>query len=367
MKVVRHNIFVLIALIAVTQYACVASSPQKLAEKRLQEKDYRGAIEVYQTVVDSNPKTPEARQAQLSIAVLYVEKMNQPDKGIQIYQDLIATTPDSDEAAQAHWRLGLYAFKSKDYQSAQQSFSTIINQFPTSEFSHNAQLMLAKSYEEVREYQQAVQIYDNVANRHPEGKRATQALVSKARIQAERLRDQNAAKQTYQALVKKYGNIEGTEESVTTAKQELRLMGASIPEPDDQSLTHMERALERQRQRRERDRPRGRIERSPAMGEVPDYSDSGFGVDPEELMRPWKQIILEAGAGGEGLEGAVYHDTVLKIAQLNLDSENYRDAGHSSFMQSDSPNTIKPRLIRIAIFVSPSVIARSACVSRPVK
>ncbi len=325
MKIVRHNIFTLIAVITVIQYACVASSPQKLAEQRLQEKDYRGAIEVYQTVVDSKPETPAARQAQLSIAGLYVEKVNQPEQGLQIYQDLIATTPDSDEAAEAHWRLGLYAFKSKDYQSAQQSFDAIINKFPTSEFSHNAQLMLAKSYEEINEYQKAVQVYDSVANRHPEGKRATQALVNKARIQAERLRDQDAAKQTYQSLVKKYGNIEGTEESVSTAKQELRLMGAIIPEPDDQSLTQVERALERQRQRRERDRPRGRVERSPAMGEEPDYSDSGFGVDPEEIMRPFKAVINEMG--GEGLEGAVYHDTVLKIAQLNLDSENYRNAG----------------------------------------
>ena len=325
MKIVRHNIFTLIAVITVTQYACVASSPQKLAEQRLQEKDYQGAIEVYQTIVDSKPETPEARQAQLSIAGLYVEKMNRPEQGLQIYQDLIATIPDSDEAAVAHWRLGLYAFKSKDYQSAQHSFNTIINQFPTSEFSHNAQLMLAKSYEEVREYRKAVQIYDNVANRHPEGKRATQALVNKARIQAERLRDQDAAKRTYQDLVKKYGNSEGTEESVKAAKQELRLMGATIPEPDDQSLTQVERALERQRQRRERDRPRGRVERSPAMGEVPDYSASGFGVDPEEIMRPFKTVINEMG--GEGLEGAVYHDTVLKIAQLNLDTGNYRNAG----------------------------------------
>ena len=30
---------------------------------------------------------------------------------------------------------------------------------------------------------------------------------------------------------------------------------------------------------------------------------------------------------GEGNEGAVYHDTVLKIAHLNWDTENYRDAG----------------------------------------
>ena len=69
----------------------------------------------------------------------------------------------------------------------------------------------------------------------------------------------------------------------------------------------------------------GGVERSPAMGEVPDYAESGFGVDPEEIMRPFKAVMNELG--GEGLEGAVYHDTVLKIAQLNLDTQNYRDAG----------------------------------------
>ena len=325
MRAARYDIFTLIAVVTMIQCACVASSPQKLAGKNIQEKDYQGAIEVYQTVVDSNPGTPAARQAQLSIAKLYIEKMNQSQQGIQIYKDLIAATPNSDEAAEAHWGLGLQAFKSKNYQSAQQSFGTIINKFPTSAFSDNAQLMLAKSYEEVSEYRKAVEIYDNVANRHPEDKRATQALVNKARIQNERLRDETAAKRTYQSIVKRYENIEGTKESVDTAKQELRLMGASIPKPDDQSLTQVERALERQRERRERDRPRGRIERSPAMGELPDYSDSGFGVDPEEIMRPFKTIIQEMG--GEGIEGTVYHDTVLKIAQLNLDSENYRDAG----------------------------------------
>ena len=325
MKTIRYDIVTLIIVITMTQYACVASSPQRLAGKRLQEKDYQGAIEVYQTIVDSKPETSEARQAQLSIAKLYIEKMDQPQPGVQIYQDLIAAAPDSEEAAEAHWGLGLHAFKSEDYQSAQQSFDIIINQFPTSERSYNAQLMLAKSYEELNQYRKAVEIYGNVANRHPEGKRATQALVNKARIQGERLRDETAAKRTYQSIVKRYGNVEGTEESVSTAKQELRMMGAIIPEPDDQSLNRVERALERQRQRRERDRPRGRVERSPVMGEAPIYSDSGFDVNPEEIMRPFKTIINEMG--GEGTEGAVYHDTVLKIAHLNWDTENYRDAG----------------------------------------
>ncbi|MYE89498.1 tetratricopeptide repeat protein [Candidatus Poribacteria bacterium] len=325
MKTIRYDIVTLIIVIAMIQYACVASSPQRLAGKRLQEKDYQGAIDVYQTVVDSKPETPDARQAQLGIAKIYIENLDQPEQGIQIYQDLIATAHDSDEAAEAHWGLGLYAFKSEDYQSAQQSFDTIVNKFPTSERSYNAQLMLAKSYEEINEYRKAVEIYGNVANRHPEGRRATQALVNKARIQEERLRDETAAKRTYQSIVKRYGNVEGTEESVSAARQELRMMGAIIPEPDDQSLTPLERALERQRQRRERDRPRGGVERSPAMGAAPDYSTSGFDVDPEEIMRPFKTIINEMS--GEGTEGAVYHDTVLKIAHLNWDTENYRNAG----------------------------------------
>ena len=133
------------------------------------------------------------------------------------------------------------------------------------------------------------------ATRRVNGQRRHWSIKPEFRVNV--LRDQNAAKRTYQDLVKKYGNIEGTEESVRTAKQELRLMGASIPEPTDQSLTSLERTLERQRQRRERDRPRSGVERSPAMGEKPDYSASGFGVDPEEIMRP-----LEANhsSGGRG-------------------------------------------------------------------
>ncbi len=44
MQTVRHNTFILIAVIAVSQYTCVASSPQKMAEKCLQDKDYQGAM-----------------------------------------------------------------------------------------------------------------------------------------------------------------------------------------------------------------------------------------------------------------------------------------------------------------------------------
>ena len=330
MKSIRYGIFfLLVAAAAITQYGCVSKSMDTQINQLIQEKDYRGAVDAYQSVIDSNPGTPEAHQAQLGLAKLYIEKMNQPQQGIKVYQDLIAAAPDGEEAAEAHWHLGVHAFKSEDYQSAQQSFDTIVNKFPASERNHNAQLMLAKSYEEASNYEKAAEVYDNVANRHPEGKRATQALASKARIEQEYLQDQNAAKQTYQSLVKQYGATEGTEESVEEAKKALQLMGATIPKPDapdaQELATEFSRRLNYQ-ERRRAERQAAGFESSPAGGLPSDFPDSGFGVNPEELMGPYKQTIMQVGAG-EGLEDAVYYDTVLKIAVMKLQFQEYRDAG----------------------------------------
>ncbi len=325
LKTVRYDIFTFIIVIVMTQYACVVSSPHKLAGKRIQEKDYQGAIEAYQTIVNSKPETPAARQAQLSIAQLYIEETDQPQQGVQIYQDLIAEAPDSEEAAEAHWGLGLHALKSDDYQSAQQSFNTIINNFPLLELSYNAQLMLAKSYHDTKDYQKAAEVYGNVANRYPEGKRATQALVNKARIEQEDLKDIDAAVQTYGFIIKRYGNIGRMWESVSTARFKLRMMDATIPKAEDWSMT----PLEKYKQRRERDHPWGKRERSPTIGEAPDYSESGFGVDPEFVFDPWKHMMLAViySEGAKGKDIPDQHTFVLLYAHDNFDSKNYRDAG----------------------------------------
>ena len=330
MKPIRFGIFfLLIAAVAITQYACISKGMDEQIDQLIQEKDYHGAADAYQAIIDSKPGTSEARQAQLGIAKLYMDKMNRPEQGIKVYQDILAAAPDTDEAAEAHWHLGVHAFKAEDYQSAQQSFDTIVNTFPSSERSHNAQLMLAKSYEEASNYEKAAEVYDHVANRHPEGKRATQALVNKARIEQEYLNNQAAAQQTYQSLVKQYGAAEGTEESVEEAKKALQLMGATIPKPDEPDAQELSSELSRRlnyQERRRAERDAAGFELSPATGIPSGIPDSGFGVNPEELMGPYKQTINQVGAG-EGLEDTVYYDTVLKIAVLKLQFQEYRDAG----------------------------------------
>lgn len=293
------------------------------AEKLEEAKDYRGAIAAYQSIVDTKPGTPEARQAQLAIGKLSIERMNQPAVGVKAYQAVISDAPESDEAAEAHYQLGMHHYRSKDFASAQTAFDEIVNQFPQLELSHNAQLMLAKSYEEARNYEQAVEIFDNFANRNPRSERAAQAIANKARIQREHLKNSEEAKRTYQSLVKRYGKVEGTEKEIEKAKEELTALGASIPTPDDPLATQYGRALAQQEARRERDRPRGGAEKSRAMGSANvQIADSGFGVSASEVMRDFGGQTAIAGD-----EQGSFHDAELMIANFFYGDENYRDAG----------------------------------------
>ena len=314
--------FVAIILMVASQIGCLPGGALSNAEKLAENKDYHGAVEAYQSVVDTQPGTPEALQAQLAIGALSIGQMNRPAEGIKAYEAVIAAAPESDKAAEAYYELGMHYFREKDFKSAQTQFDAIVNKYPQLELSHNAHLMLAKSYEEAKSFEQAAEAFDNFANRNPRSKRAALALENKARIQRQHLKDDEEAKRTNQMLVKRYGKVEGAQESVEKAKQELRDFNATIPEPDDPLATQQGRALAQFEARRERDRPRG-VERSPAMGKVDTtIPDSGFGISAADVMRNF------GGQGGiAGDDQGSYHDAELMIANFFYGDESYRDAG----------------------------------------
>ena len=314
--------FVAILLMVASQVGCLPGGALSNAEKLAENKDYHGAIEAYQSIVDTQPGTSEALQAQLAIGALSIGQMNRPAEGIKAYEAVIAAAPESEQAAEAYYELGMHYFREKDFKSAQTQFDAIVNKYPQLELSHNAHLMLAKSYEEAKSFEQAAEAFDNFANRNPRSKRAALALENKARIQRRHLKDDEEAKRTNQTLVKRYGKVEGAQESVEKAKQELRDFNATIPEPDDPLATQQGRALAQFEARRERDRPRG-VERSPAMGKAEaTIPDSGFGISAADVMRNF------GGQGGiAGDDQGSYHDAELMIANFFYGDESYRDAG----------------------------------------
>ncbi len=321
MKFVNYCLLTAFVIITVAQIGCLSGGALGTAEKLVEVKDYRGATEAYQNVVDTKPGTPDARNAQLAIGKLKIEKMNRPAQGIKAYEVVIAEAPKSDEAAEAHYRLGMHYYREKDYDAAQTQFDMIVNQFPHLELSHNAQLMLAKSFEEGEKFEQAVEVFENYANRNPHSERAVQALVNKARIQRKFLKDDTEAKRTLQFTVKKYSNIDGAESHIDKAKEELTQLNAEIPIPENPEDTQIGRALARQNERRERDRPQG-VEKSPIVKSKVTFKDSGFGISADEVMRNF---------GGQnpiaGDDQGSYYDAELMIAGFFFGDENYRNAG----------------------------------------
>ncbi len=321
MKFVNYCLLTAFVIITVAQIGCLSGGALGTAEKLVEVKDYRGAIETYQSVVDTKPGTPDARKAQLAIGKLNIEKMNRPAQGIKAYEVVIAESPESDEAAEAHYRLGMYNYREKDYDAAQTQFDMIVNQFPHLELSHNAQLMLAKSFEEGEKFEQAVEVFENYANRNPHSERAVQALVNKARIQRKFLKDDTEAKRTLQFTVKKYSNIDGAESHIDKAKDELTQLNAEIPIPENPEDTQIGRALARQNERRERDRPQG-VEKSPIVKSKVTFKDSGFGISADEVMRNFGGQAPIAGD-----DQGSYYDAELMIAGFFFGDENYRNAG----------------------------------------
>ena len=324
MKFAKYVSLFGVMLFSLMQIGCFGGNATGTAEKFVEAKDYRRAVEVYQSIIDTKPDTAEARKAQLAIGKLYVKQMNQSAAGIKMYETLISDAPESEEAAEAHYRLGLhYYHDKKDFDNAQTQFDLIINKFPNLELSHNAQLMLAKSYEEAQNFEKAVEVFDNFAHRNPQSQRAAQALANKARIQRERLKNEEDAKRTYQFLVKKYGKNEEAKPEVEKAKQELHDLNASIPEPEDPEATQEGRAAARREARRELNKPRSGGERSRAVGGADTaVEDSGFGVSPEQLMQQF------GGEGGISTDAeGTYYDAELMIAKFFFGNEEYQKAG----------------------------------------
>ena len=302
-------------------YGCLSTSGGLgQAEKFIAEKDYQGAVDTYNEIIQSQLSSDQGRKAQLGLAKLYIEKMDLPEQGIEIYQNLTEAAPESPEAAEAHYKCGICNYKAEKYGEAAKSFNIVINKFPSLEWANNAQLMLAKSYEKAQNFEKAAEIYDNFANRNPKNERAATALINKARIERNYLKNTEEATNTYQRVVRKYGLLEEASNQLSEATKELEALGAVVPEPDNPLASRAGRALQKQRDRLERDRPRNTSGRSPAMGNVRELvQNSGFGVSAGEVMSTFGSIQTD--------EQGTFYDAMLMIANMIYQEENYRDAG----------------------------------------
>ena len=82
-KSMKYCALIAILLMAASQIGCLSGSALSQADKLAEDKDYYGAIEAYQNIIDMQPGTPDALEAQLAIGKLSINQMNQPSERYQ--------------------------------------------------------------------------------------------------------------------------------------------------------------------------------------------------------------------------------------------------------------------------------------------
>lgn len=309
------SIFVAVVLLG----GCAALTPMNKAKKLEAKEDYPAAISSYQEIIQKDPNSSDAQQAQLAIGKLYLEKLNKPEEGLKAYQQVVTNAPQSEEAAEALYRMGIHYFKAEDYKNAEEMFNRVVNGFPQLSRSQDAQLLLAKTYEKAEQYNQATSVYDSVIQRDPQSKRAAQAMLSKGKLYKDKLEDKDKATETYQQLVKERGSDLEAREMVEAAKKELQEMGAEVPKPVDKLATPEARRAARREAQRERDRPRSSYAQSSSAKKTARRTGaSGFGVDPESIMQS-----MQIPTDSQG----TYYDAMFMVANMKYQEGSIREAG----------------------------------------
>jgi len=332
MRLSRGMVVLGILFVIIISSCSMISSPLKKAEKLTESADiksaqnnkegaiadYKKAIALYEQIVAKSPGTDNALKAQLAMGKIYIDKLEQREKGLEMYQKVIDSAPETELASEAMWRAATNYFKNKEYEQAAPVFNDIVNTFPTTERGKDAQIMLAKSYEEGENYEKAAEVYEQFANRYPDDKHAATALQNRAMILREHLNNEEEAIKADQKLVAKFAKNNQVSKMVTDAKKRLENVGADIPEPEEEMQTQREKAIERQKERRNKNRPDVGI--SPAMKGKTEQSEAGkyFGVDPDDIMRQF-QITADS-------QGTMY-DAMFMIADMLYASGEYNKAG----------------------------------------
>jgi outer membrane protein assembly factor BamD len=98
----------------------------------------------------------------------------------------------------------LWLFNYVDYDAAIETFQSIIDNYPFSEFEEKAQLKIADAYYEDERYEEALAYYQEFADQHSTDPRAPGALLRAAQCHYEQVesieRDQGAARKATEAL-----------------------------------------------------------------------------------------------------------------------------------------------------------------------
>jgi tol-pal system protein YbgF len=132
-----------------------------------------------------------------------VDDSSRTDSGQPAPKDEAAGISTSDKASL--YTAAFALFKEGKYEKAREAFENFLKQYPSTEFSDNAQFWLGECYYFEKKYEEAIVEYDKVIKNFPGGNKLSYALLKQG-LSFLKLGDKTSAKLLLQQVTKDYPN-----------------------------------------------------------------------------------------------------------------------------------------------------------------
>ena len=149
--------------------AASAEAQMEIArEKHFTERDYPGAIEAYDEVVNLFPTSDEAPEALFRVGNIHHWRLIDPAEAITSYHRLVDTYPESDFAKEAWIRIGEAYGRDDRWRDALSAFQEAVDRHPGTDYATWALLEIASThYSDLADPATAAPMYETVQRDAP--------------------------------------------------------------------------------------------------------------------------------------------------------------------------------------------------------
>jgi tetratricopeptide (TPR) repeat protein len=306
---------VFLALLVLNACRLATTAPPHFAGPNL-------ALRHYAEVVEANPDSESAQEARLKAAQIYYHQLDNTEKGLSVFQTIVDRQPTSPQARVALWTLAEHDFSQENYSQAHDRYLQYTLDFSTHQPAILARRRIADCLFHQARYDDALQRYQDYNQRFAKAEDRPQVLLRIAEIYTQ-IYQVDLARQTYTRLLVDFPQ---TKDSV---QQKLKALGGTVVTEQTMNPEVPIQRTDLESQRRQTSEAGiGPLSRPNASTELASWKSSPiFKYNAKRLLR--ESGMLEVGEVRESLasDGVLLDDVVMSLGQQFYMIGDYLRAG----------------------------------------
>jgi len=203
-----------------TETEVVPALRDYLANFHVAKGNYLEAIEVWNKLIKHTPATPQAARAYLAKGEVYIQKMRNASRAIEVYEEFVQRYPKYSQINDVTVRLGLLYVENKELDKAKNLFNQLIEKDPDAEdVAVKAYLGLSQAYRSEANTQKVIEVLKTISEKYPTSKAALSIPFLIAQ-HYEQMKFSSQASEAYKEAIGEYKEVLENDNMDEEAKRE---------------------------------------------------------------------------------------------------------------------------------------------------